>query len=156
MSAQGVTIEIKTVADLRAAKQVEQSLHQQIIAAKAAGTQYAHLKTQPAAVHDTPLDTLFLLTASLQAHEGAHCAGQDYRERELPATAGIVKPDGFRKAQSPNEHGGEKQGGQQDESEHPCEASGDLTAKDLPETGHQEVDGRGQVNLVAGHKGRLR
>ena len=46
MSSQGVTIEIKTVADLRAAKAVEQSLQQQIVAAKAAGAAYGHLQTQ--------------------------------------------------------------------------------------------------------------
>ena len=46
MSSQGVTIEIKTVSDLRAAKAVEASLQQQIVAAKAAGAAYGHLKTQ--------------------------------------------------------------------------------------------------------------
>jgi len=46
MNSQGFTIEIKTVSDLRAAKSVEQSLQQQIMAAKAAGAAYGHLKTQ--------------------------------------------------------------------------------------------------------------
>ncbi len=37
---------------------------------------------QPAEVLETPLEVLFMLQASLAAHEGAESVGQDYRERE--------------------------------------------------------------------------
>lgn len=47
---QPVIIQIKTVADLRAAKDVESELRKQIIAAKAAGAQYGHLEKQISAV----------------------------------------------------------------------------------------------------------
>ena len=70
---------------------------------------FAAIGWQPQTVLDTPLDTLFLLTASLQAHEGAHCAGQDYRERL--SVEGIAKKHGEPKdekeeADSVKDHGG--------------------------------------------------
>jgi len=50
MNSQGITIEIKTVADLRAAKEVESELRRQIISAKAAGLEYANLEKRLSAV----------------------------------------------------------------------------------------------------------
>ena len=45
------------------------------------------LHMSPDAALDMPLDRLFALTAGLAATEGAHCAGEDYRDR---STAGLL------------------------------------------------------------------
>ena len=43
---------------------------------------FVALGWRPDDVLDLPMDQLFILAAALAAHEGADCAGQDYRERE--------------------------------------------------------------------------
>ncbi len=43
---------------------------------------FVALGWRPDEVLDLPMDQLFILSAAVQAHEGADCAGEDYRERE--------------------------------------------------------------------------
>jgi hypothetical protein len=100
-------------------------------------------------VLDLPLDLLFIVSAGLQANEGAECAGDDYRERNagmLKAETGDRKGSGaggeavgVKPAEDPKNQGRENQGSGENDGNAPTETALNVPVEPVPESGHDKT-----------------